>query len=91
MSVIVRPYRRGGWEVDLRVTLPDESEHRLRLKAPLGSKSAAQRWGEEHERHWYYKLTHPQLANVQKEVPTLKQFATREPIVRSRAGSQPRR
>jgi integrase len=77
MSVIVRPYRRGGWEVDLRVTLPDESEHRLRLKAPLGSKSAAHRWGEERERHWYYKLTHPQHAVVQKEVPTLKQFAPR--------------
>ena len=61
MSVTVRPYRRGGWEVDLRVTLPDESEHRMRLKAPLGSKSAAQRWGEERERHWYHKLTHPQL------------------------------
>ncbi len=77
MSVTLRPYRRGGWEVDLRVTLPDESEHRMRLKAPLGSKSAAQRWAEERERHWYHKLTHPQLANVQKEVPTLKQFAPR--------------
>ena len=60
MSVIVRPYRHGGWEVDLRVTLPDESEHRLRLKAPMSSRSAAQRWGEERERHWYHRLTHPQ-------------------------------
>ena len=77
MSVTVRPYRRGGWEVDLRVTLPDESEHRLRLRAPLGSKSAAQRWGEERERHWYHKLTHPQLVKEQKDVPTLRQFAPR--------------
>src|SRR5687767_13678422 len=88
MSVTVRPYRRGGWEVDLRVTLPDESEHRLRLRAPLGSKSAAQRWGEERERHWYYKLTHPQDAVVQKEVPTLKQFAPRFVDGHARANRQ---
>ena len=44
MSVKVRPYRRSGWEVDIRVTLPDQSEHRLRRKAPVASKSAAQRW-----------------------------------------------
>ena len=43
MSVTVRPYRRGGWEVDIRVVLPDDSEHRERRKAPLSSKSAAQR------------------------------------------------
>ena len=77
MSVIIRPYPGGGWEVDLRITLPDETKHRLRLKAPMKSRSAAERWGEARERHWYHKLTHPQLANVQKEVPTLKQFAPR--------------
>ena len=88
MSVIVRPYRRGGWEVDLRVTLPDESEHRLRLKAPLGSKSAAQRWGEERERHWYHRLTHPQLVKEQKNVPTLRQFAPRFVDGHARANRQ---
>ena len=88
MSVTVRPYRRGGWEVDLRVTLPDESEHRLRLKAPLGSKSAAQRWGEERERHWYHKLTHPQLLKEQKDVPTLRQFAPRFVDGHARANRQ---
>lgn len=77
MSVIVRPYRRGGWEVDLRVTLPDESEHRLRLKAPFGSKSAAQRWAEERERHWYRELTRPRPTTVPKAVPTLREFAPR--------------
>ena len=35
MSVTVRPYRRGGWEVDVRVRLPDESEHRERRRAPV--------------------------------------------------------
>ena len=41
MSVRVRPYRRGGWEVDIRVVLPDDSEHRERRKAPVSSRSAA--------------------------------------------------
>ena len=50
MSVTVRPYKRGAWEVDIRVRLPDGSEHRLRKKAPIASKSAAQRWGEDKER-----------------------------------------
>ncbi|MFN7982531.1 MAG: tyrosine-type recombinase/integrase [Vicinamibacterales bacterium] len=75
--VTVRPYRRGGWEVDIRVTLPDDSEHRQRRRAPVTSKSAAQRWGEERERHWYYELTHPPAAGPAKEVPTLKDFVNR--------------
>jgi hypothetical protein len=74
--------------VDLRVTLPDESEHRMRLKAPLGSKSAAQRWGEERERHWYHKLTHPQLLKEPKDVPTLRQFAPRFVDGHARANRQ---
>lgn len=76
MSVTVRPYRRGGWEVDIRVVLPDDSEHRERRKAPVTSKSAAQRWGEDRERAWYYDLTHPRPPE-KKEVPTLEQFAPR--------------
>ena len=49
MSVTVRESRRGrgGWEVDIRVTLPDGSEHRLRRKAPVAAKSAAKRWGQQ--------------------------------------------
>jgi integrase len=75
MSVKVRPYRRSGWEVDIRVTLPDQSEHRLRRKAPVASKSAAQRWGEDRERLWYQELTRPQSPETQKEeVPTLRTF-----------------
>ena len=78
MSATVRPYRRGGWEVDIRVTLPDDSERRLRRKAPVASKSAAQRWGEERERHWYHQLTHPRPKDEpKKEVPSLKEFAPR--------------
>ncbi len=78
MSVTVRPYRRGGWEVDIRIVLPDETEHRERRRAPVSSKAAAQRWGEERERHRYHQLTHPKPETAQKkEVPTLQEFAPR--------------
>jgi hypothetical protein len=50
MSVIVRPYRRGGWEVDIRVRLPDGTERRERKRAPATSRTAALRWGEARER-----------------------------------------
>mgnify|MGYP003580422884 CR=1 FL=1 len=75
MSVTVRPYRRSGWEVDIRLTLPDNSEHRERRKAPVSSRSAAQRWGEDRERHWYQGLTQPRPPDEEKkEVPTLETF-----------------
>ena len=75
MSVLIRPYRRGGWEVDIRLILPDNSEHRERRKAPVATKSAAQRWGDAREREWYLHLTHPQPTDHQpKEVPTLDAF-----------------
>jgi len=78
MSVTIRPYRRGGWEVDIRVVLPDDSEHRQRRKAPVASKSAALRWAEDREREWYYQLTHPKPKDEPaKEVPTLRDFAPR--------------
>jgi len=88
MSVIVRPYPGGGWEVDLRITLPDETKHRLRLKAPMKSRSAAERWGEARERHWYHKLTHPQSVAIHKEVPTLRAFAPRFLSGHARANRQ---
>src|SRR5580765_8414527 len=75
MSVIVRPYRRGGWEVDIRLVLPDNSQHRERRKAPVTTKSAAQRWGEAREREWYQELTSPPRKQEQpREVPTLETF-----------------
>src|ERR1700730_13371721 len=75
MSVRIRRYRRGGWEVDIRVVLPDNSEHRERRKAPVESKSAGQRWGETRERVWYEELTHPKThEELRKEVPTLAAF-----------------
>ena len=44
----------------------------------MASKSSAQRWGEDRERHWYDQLTHPAPEQeLQKEVHTLEAFASR--------------
>lgn len=72
MSVTVRPYRRGGWEVDITIRLPDGSRLRERSKSPASSKSAAQRWGEDRERHL---LQHG--PTELRKAPTLEAFALR--------------
>jgi hypothetical protein len=73
MSVTVRAYRRGGWMVDINTRLPNGARHRERRRLSIASKSAAQRWGQDRERH---VLQHgpPQ---PKKEVPTLAEFAPR--------------
>ncbi len=75
MSVKVRPYKgkNQGWEVDIRVTLPDGSKVRERKRAPVSSKSAAKRWGEARER----TLAFHGRRKPKKEVPTLTEFAPR--------------
>lgn len=73
MSVKVRPYRRGGWEVDITTRLPNGTRRRERSRAPVSSKSAALRWGEDREKHL---LLHGP-SQPRKEVPTLDQFAPR--------------
>jgi hypothetical protein len=77
MSVTVRPYVNGGWEVDIRVQLPDGIVIRERKKAAASSKQAAQKWAESRER---VLLVHgkpkPAKEDVQK-IPTLKEFALR--------------
>lgn len=70
MSVIVRPYRRGGWEVDVRVHLPDGTQRRERKRAPASSRTAALRWGEARER----VLLIRGAPSPKKEVPTLAEF-----------------
>jgi integrase len=67
----------GGWEVDIRTELPDGTDIRERRKAPVTSKSAAQKWGEARER---VLLLHGKPKPVRKEVqetPTLKEFGPR--------------
>ena len=51
MSVRIIPARSGkGWEYDIRLCWPEGGRLRERGKAPLTSKSAAQRWAEARER-----------------------------------------
>src|SRR3954468_5531069 len=79
MSVTIRPYRRGGWEVDIRVVTPDGTrEFRVRKRAPVSSRSAAARWAESRERVLFERLMKPPQDNAPpKEVPTLREFAPR--------------
>ena len=70
---VVRPYKGGGWHVDIRVTLPNGTMFRQGKAQKTASKSAAQRWGQERERHI---LVHG-LPKPEKEVPTLGEFAPR--------------
>ena len=51
MSVTIRPYRTGGWEVDIHVILPNGTRARSRTRKRT-SKSAALRWGLSREREW---------------------------------------
>jgi integrase len=80
MTVKIRQYKRGGFEVDIRFTYPDGSPFRRRIKAPVESRSAAKRWGEARE---VDLLTRPSPAAVRKadaerkEVPTLEKFQER--------------
>jgi integrase len=73
MSVKVRPYRRGGWEIDVILRLPNGSQHRERRVISDCSKSAAQRWGVDRERH----LLQHGPEQPKREVPTLEEFAPR--------------
>jgi integrase len=73
MSVTVRPYRRGGWMVDVITRLADGRRYRERRRLSVRSVSAAQRWGEARERH----LLQHGPPQVTKEVPILNEFAWR--------------
>lgn len=69
MSVRVTQHKRGWWMVDIRVRAPSGVVIRDRKKAPVTSRSGAQRWGETRERHLAAHGT-----EVAKPVPTLAEF-----------------
>lgn len=73
MSVKLRQYKRGGWEVDIQILKPDGTRYRERRKAPVRSKSGARRWGEDRERHL---LCHGPR-DRREEAPTLGEFKDR--------------
>ncbi len=78
MSVTIRPYKTGGWEVDIHVILPNGTRARSRTRKHT-SKSAAHRWGLSREREWLVgrPKTKKEVPAPQKEVPTLEGFAER--------------
>jgi hypothetical protein len=73
MSVKIRPYRNGGWEVDITFRLPGGRKYRERCKAPVPSRTGALRWGQGREQH----LLQHGPPQPKREVPTLEQFAPR--------------
>lgn len=78
MSVTIRPYVNGGWEVDIRVELPDGTDIRERKKAPSLSKTAAQRWAEARERVLLVEgKPKPIKKDEVQEKPTLREIAPR--------------
>lgn len=72
MSVKLRPYRNGGFEVDISIRLATGERIRER-RTQKTSRSVAQRWGEERERHLLLNGQSKPKANV----PTLKEFVPR--------------
>ena len=78
MSVKIRPYRKGGWEIDIHVVTPDGKRSlRERRRAKMSARSAAMRWAEGRERVLFERLLNPALDTSKKEVPTLQAFAPR--------------
>jgi integrase len=73
MSVRVVSYEGSGWEVDIRLRLPNGERHRERRALASISKSAAKRWGHDREQH----LLQHGLPQAKKEVHTLDEFAPR--------------
>jgi integrase len=73
MSWTVRPYRGGGWEVDIIARLAVGSKYRERTVKNT-SKSVARRWAEDRERHL---LLHGPTTREEREVPALEDFAPR--------------
>ena len=77
MSVKIRPYGKGGWEVDIRLRLPDGSVVRERTKSPIASKTATMRWAEAREHVLLVRGQPKAQAQEVKTIVTLKDFASR--------------
>src|SRR5947207_2923780 len=84
MSVTVRAYRTGSWMVDINTRLPNGARHRERRRLSIASKSAARRWGQDRERYLLQHGPH----QPKKEVPTVKEFASRFVDGHARANRQ---
>src|SRR5690606_5374437 len=98
MTVKIRPYRKGGWEIDIMIRLDNGQKYRERRRAPVESKSGALKWGQRRERHLLTHGPDPVLPTAttspeveveqKKEVPTLAEFAPRFVEGHARANRQ---
>ena len=70
MSVTVRPYRHGGWEVDIVWRSPDGRRRRDRKRVGGASKAAARRWRAARERELLVRGS----TGKPTEVPTFNAF-----------------
>ena len=76
MSVTIRPYRKGGWEVDIRVVSPDGKRHtRESTPVPVSSRTQVGRWAAARERVFFEQLDSPATDQQPQAVPTFKRFA----------------
>src|SRR5262249_32786914 len=84
---------KSGYEVDIRITWPDRTRNRVRLKSPFSGHEASKRWGRECEMEIVgrgkagfskeTKLTESESApsdasaTAKKAIPTVAEFQTR--------------
>src|SRR6185437_6082582 len=74
MTIRIGKYRGGGWEVDLRITLPNGQRVRERVRSPIPSRSGTQRWAEARAAEL---ALHGKVNHIKKEVPTIAGFKAR--------------
>lgn len=71
MSIKIRNYKNGGFEVDITFLFPDGTPFRERKKSPFKAKSATKRWAEDREKALF--SAGPKKAH--KAVPTFEEFS----------------
>ncbi|MCK4413979.1 MAG: site-specific integrase [Candidatus Eisenbacteria sp.] len=72
------PYRRGGWEYDIRTRAPNGEKIRERRKSPVASRSGSLRWAQDRERELLIRASAaPNSETPRPPVPTLKEFYPR--------------
>lgn len=71
----IAPYRRGGWEIDIRVRRANGERIRERIKSPAASRSGSLRWAQERERELL--LCESAATKKKTKPPTLEEFCPR--------------
>ncbi len=78
MTIKIRPYKRGGYEVDICITRNDGTRFRERLRSPVSGAVASRRWGEARQAELMRAGTSAlEAPPMKKEVPTLESFVPR--------------